>query len=303
MARGGIGVLWSAAFGSETAAWLSASITRTSVLSGFVLSGAGSALSTNDPFWFKDINGWLGSCDAICSSSLEGITTFLISEGGFTSSVITQCWSASKETEELLCCEAPILAATFLCFCSHAYSQSLFSAASLIAHLRGEGVESLEVSTGTFLIFLLPFLLYSGSSLHSEASAYGSGCYWGIGSLITIPPLSKSGGSDCKSMGSNSIHRLCSNGKILIFCIRGGGALFSFQQSSLVDSLFFRDRGAISFTSFLLFLYCFIRRFRLSLLTNIFISLDRGIFLLLFFLFLFLFPFLLLSLLLLVLRL
>ena len=55
---------------------------------------------------------------------------------------LSSCWSTSKESTEHLAplSEAPIPAAVFLCFYSHASSLNLSSTTSLIAFLKSKGV-------------------------------------------------------------------------------------------------------------------------------------------------------------------
>ena len=71
----GIGVFKGAISDSAIAALFSGSTTRTSVLSGSILFGAILTLWTNDPSWFKGINGklvgWLASCSILLLGSSE----------------------------------------------------------------------------------------------------------------------------------------------------------------------------------------------------------------------------------------
>ena len=60
------------------------------------------------------------------SRCIEGIATLLILEGGLAYSITSNCCSTSREIEELLGSEAPILVAKFIYFCNHASSLSLF---------------------------------------------------------------------------------------------------------------------------------------------------------------------------------
>ena len=94
---------------------------------------------------------------AVAACCSKGTTTLLILEGGLTSSITTNCWSTSKETEELLAtlAESPTLATSFL------------------ACLRGEGVQSLDGLAGAFFSFFLSLHLYSKSS----SSSCCSGCF------------------------------------------------------------------------------------------------------------------------------
>ena len=124
---------------------------------------------------------------------LEDITTttLLISDSGLASSITTNCWSTSKETDELLAplAEAATPTAIFLCFYNQASFLSLFLAASFLACLRGERVDSLEGSTRAYFNFFLPMRLYSKSSSPSEISSSTccSSYSWASGSFITIP--------------------------------------------------------------------------------------------------------------------
>ena len=195
VARCGIGVLRSATFDSKTTTSLPVSVTRVSFLSGYVLSGVVSALWLNDSSWLKVISGklvgWIAGCSVLLYAASEGSTIVLISEGGLTSSMITYCWSTSKEAYELLVppAKAPTPVALSFCFCIQASDLIMFCAALSNALLTSEGVDSLEGCTGAFFQVFFPFLLISGSSSLSEASA--SACFycssWGAYSLITIP--------------------------------------------------------------------------------------------------------------------
>ena len=174
MAGLSIGVIRGVVSDSETAIAALTFVTRTNVLSGSLLSGASSTLSTIDLSWFKDTNskdeGWVAGYFVIFSWCSEVITTLLISESGLTYSITINYWSTSKETDKLIAppAEAPTLVALFLCFCSQASSLNLFFAACFFAFLRGEGVESLEGFAGAFFTFFLPLHLYSRSSSSSE---------------------------------------------------------------------------------------------------------------------------------------
>ena len=67
-----------------------------SVLSGFVVFGVGSDISTVGLSGFKGTNGEFDVATAGWSlGSLDGRTTFLISDGGLTSSMTMQCCSTS----------------------------------------------------------------------------------------------------------------------------------------------------------------------------------------------------------------
>ena len=87
--------------------------------------------------------------------------TVLSGSDCFSKGFLSSCWSASRESKEhlALLSEAPIPTAAFLCFYSHASSMNMCSAASLIAFLKNEGVESLVDSSETLSSFFFPFLL------------------------------------------------------------------------------------------------------------------------------------------------
>ena len=90
-----IRVLVCAVLGSKTSTATLASTIRASVLSSSVLPGVCSTLSTIDLSCIGGTNGRLEGCVVSCSVTshyfLEGMIIFLISEGGFTSSITTQC--------------------------------------------------------------------------------------------------------------------------------------------------------------------------------------------------------------------
>ena len=89
----GIGVVGGAVSDSKTPTTTSVFVNRAIVYSGSVFSAAGRALSLMVRFRFRVTKGKLiggtASCSVISSFSSEGITTLLISKGGFTSSMTT----------------------------------------------------------------------------------------------------------------------------------------------------------------------------------------------------------------------
>ena len=126
----GIGVVRGKVSGSETTIAASVSVTRAIVLSSSILSGAGSTLSTMVPSRLKGTYGSFEGCTVgyfvISPCSPKGKTTLLISEGGFTSSMTTNCWSASKNIDELIASLVEALTPVALFFCFYNQASSVF---------------------------------------------------------------------------------------------------------------------------------------------------------------------------------
>ena len=92
----GIGVVGGVVSGSKTTAAATGWVTKVSVLFGFIIFGAGSAILTIGFSRFKGTNGEFDVAAAGCSlGSSEGRTTLLIFDGGLTSLMTTQYCSTS----------------------------------------------------------------------------------------------------------------------------------------------------------------------------------------------------------------